>query len=358
MKKLNTLAVFAALSLATSLSFADTVVTKDGSKLIGKIKQINGANVVLTTDAAGDVTIKDANIVSLATDAPINLRLADGTVALGTANMRAPGMLVINTARGPVSAGMEKVTQTWAADAKDPELVKRERHWSFEAGLDVTGRTGNTEQFGTSVSFSALLKSSFDALKLYTGYDYGRQSQLQSGNVIIRTKSADQGRVGADYRNNFSGRFSWYATDELGFNRIKSMSLYNNASAGFGYDIVKASAETLTVRVGLAHIYQRYSNSPPGTPSSLSTLALDTGLFHDLKMKTWSMHNEIRYQPSVTDSNTYIIKHESHIEFPLANPNWKFQVGMANNYQNPLPPDPLVTERLDTTYFAKLILDW
>ena len=344
MKKFSILAAFVALSLGTSLSFADTVVTKDGSKLVGKITQIDGANVVVKTDSAGEVKIKSDDVVSLATDAPMNVRQNDGTTALGAATMRAPGAIVIVTDRGPFNVNMADISQTWAADAKDPEVAKRERHWSFEAGLNIAGRTGNTEQFGASAYFRATLKSSFDTLLLYTGYDF---------QVTDKNRSANQGRLGADYQNNFSGRFSWYARDELGFDRIKSINLYNTVAAGFGYDIVKTKVDTLTFRAGLAHRYESYI---PADEASLSTFALDFALINELKMKTWSMHNLIRYMPSVDNINKYWLYHESSIEIPLANPHWKFGVGVSNDYHKPLPSG--VTENLDTTYFARLILNW
>ena len=346
MKKFSMLAAFAAFSLGTSLSFADTVVTKDGSKLVGKITQLNGANIVLKTNAAGDVKIKTAEVVSLATDAPMNVRLGNGAVALGAASMGAPGTLVINTAQGPVTTGMDKVTQTWAAGAKDPELVKLEHHWNYEAGMDITGKAGNSEQFGTSLSFRATCKSSYDVLQLYTGYD----RQVTDG-----AKSTDQGRLGADYQNNFSGRFSWYARDELGFNHIKAINLYNTAAAGLGYYVVKTKADSLTFRAGLAHRYEGYSTAGAG---SLNALALDIGLINDLTMKTWSMHNLITYTPSVNDFTTYRFYHESYIQLPLASPRWKFRVGVSNDYHSPPPEGAAKGRRLDTTYFARLILTW
>ena len=337
-------AAIAAVFLATSLSFADTVETKNGSKFTGKIKQIDADNVTLATDFAGDIKIKKDGIVALTTDAPMNVRLNDGTVALGAASMSAPGTLVIITTKGPVNVNMGSITQTWDAGAKDPEVAKRERHWSYEAGLNIAGRTGNSEQFGTSISFRATLKSSFDTLLLYTGYD----RQVTDGN-----KSADQGRLGADYQNNFSGRYSWYARDELGFDRIKSIDLYNTAAAGLGYDLIKTKEDKLTFRAGVAHRYESYTT--PGA-ERLSAVALDFALMNDLTMKGWSMHNLIRYMPSVNDFSTYYFYHESSIELPMANPHWKFRVGVANDYHTPLPIG--TTERLDTTYFARLILTW
>ena len=346
MRKFSLLAAFAAFSLGTNLSLADTVVTKDGSKFVGKITQLNATEIVLKTTAAGDVKIKIAEIVSLATDAPVNVRLSNGSVALGPASMGAPGTLVINTAKGPVTTGMDKITQTWAAGAKDPDLVKLEHHWHYEAGLDITGKTGNSEQLGTSFSFRATCKSSYDTLQLYTGYD----RQVTDG-----AKSTDQGRLGSDYQNNFLGRFSWYARDELGFNYISAINFYNTAAAGLGYYVVKNKADSLTFRAGLGHRYEDYSTAGA---RNLNALTLDLGLINDLTLKTWSMHNLITYTPSVDNFSTYRIYHESYIQLPTVNPHWKFRVGVSNDYYNPLPDGAAKGRRLDTTYFARLILTW
>lgn len=346
------ISAFAAVFLAASFSFADTVETKSGSKLTGKITQIDGDNVTISSNFGGDIKIKKTEIVSLTTDAPMNVRLNDGTVALGAASMSAPGTLVLATDKGSVTTSLDKVAQTWAADAKDPEVAKLERHWNFEASLDIAGKNGNTKQFGTSVAFRATLKSSIDALRLYAGYDR-QETDNYDGNGTV--KSADQGRLGADYQNNFSGRYSWYARDELGFDRIKAIDFYNNAAAGLGYDVVKTAKDTLTFRAGVAHRYEKYV--PPG--GSLSTLALDFTLINELRMGAWKMNNLIRYQPSVDDfMNTYWLYHESSLEIPLSSPRWKFRVGIANDYRTPVPVGAANRKRLDTTYFARLVLTW
>jgi len=362
MKKFSMFAAFAAFSLGTSLSFADTVATKDGSKLVGKITQIDGKNVVLKTDAAGDVKIKIANIVSLSTDAPINVRQNDGAVAQGTAAMRDPGAIVLITAKGPVNVNMGNISETWAAGAKDPEVVKRERHWKYEAGMDITGKSGNTTQIGTSLTFRATLQSSFDTLQLFTAYN--RQvTNKNDGNGDVT--SIDLFRAGADYQDNFLGHFSWYVRDEGGFDHTRNVRFYNYGAAGFGYDMVKTKVDTLTFRVGLSYRYENYKSSTPPSPN-LSALGPDFALIHTLTMKTWKMVNRLGYTPAFNDFlGNYQIAHESYVELPLANPHWKFRVGMANNY-NSLPPFSTVSnivpaprlKRLDTTYYARLLLTW
>lgn len=331
--------------LTTGALFADSIETKDGSRLNGKVSQVAADAVVISTTYAGDIKIKRGEILSITTDGPINLRLADGQVVTGAiATAGADGAIAVNNNGVTVATtNLGQVKQSWAPDAKDPEVAARERHWSYEAGMDVTGKTGNSEQIGTSFSFRATLKSSTDMLQLYAGYD--RQ-------VTDKQKSTDLFRVGADYSNNFSGRFSWYARDEAGFDRVKDIDLYNTAAAGLGYDIIKSKIDTLTFRAGVSH---RYENYGARDSDNLSEMGLDLALINQLVMKTWSMTNRVTYTPAFSDFGNYRIFHESYIELPMASPRWKFRVGVSNDYTSETAAD---VERLDTTYFARLILSW
>ncbi|MDR1010239.1 MAG: DUF481 domain-containing protein [Opitutaceae bacterium] len=352
LKKTGALVLGAAL-FATGALPADVVETKNGSRITGKVSQIDAGAVVIATDYAGDIKIKQSEIASITTDTPINARLADGRVLNGSiASTAAPGEIVLSGPAGATTtARLGDFKETWAPGAKDPELVRRERKWSFEASMDVAGKTGNSEQIGTSFSLRATLASSFDKLQLHTGYD--RQ-------ITDAEKSAELFRLGADYQRNFSARFSWYARDETGFDRVKDISLYNTAAAGFGHDVIKNEIATLTFRAGLSHRYENYgTNHDPITGAKiiddLSEPGIDLGLNNQLTMKTWSVVNRITCTPAFNDFGLYRIYHESYIELPLASPRWKFRVGVSNDYNSrPVPG----VGRLDTTYFARLLLTW
>ena len=67
------------LALAAVRVSADTVETKSGARIIGKIDKIENGAVVVSTDYAGVITIKQSEIASLSTDAPVAVRLESGT---------------------------------------------------------------------------------------------------------------------------------------------------------------------------------------------------------------------------------------------------------------------------------------
>jgi hypothetical protein len=235
---------------------------------------------------------------------------------------------------------VDKVAASWAAGATDP-LV--ERNWAYEAGVDVSGKTGNKEQIGTAAEVRATLKTAQDMLQFYSAYN----RQVSEG-----AKSADQFKAGVDYQNNFKGRYSWYLRDEGGFDRVKDVELYNVAGAGMGYDFIKEPKQTLTGRFGLSFRYEGY-RSP--LTEDVKSAGLDIGLNSDMQFGDSRLVTRIAYVPTFEDFANYRLSHESYYQIPLAHPAWKLRLGVSNEY-NSLPPRGV--EKLDTAYFTRLVLNW
>jgi hypothetical protein len=319
---------------------ADVVEIKNGSRIIGKISKIDSGSVVVSTDYAGVITIKQSEVASLSTDAPVALRLESGTRFDGRVSPGPSGSIQLAGADGTITTTIDKVAASWAAGAIDPLL---DRHWVYEASVDVSGKTGNTEQLGTAGEVRATLKTHQDTLQFYSTYN----RQVAEG-----LKSADQFKVGVDYTNNFAGRSSWYVRDEGGFDRVKDIELYNIAAAGMGFDIVKEPNRTITGRLGLSFRYEGYRD--PFTPD-VKSLGLDVGFNSDLQLGDSRLVTRIAYVPSFEDFANYRFTHETFYQIPLAHPAWKLRLGVSNDYNS---QPPVGFEKLDTSYFTRLVLSW
>lgn len=331
-----------ALILGVMPSFADVVETKSGARIVGKVVGIDGGTVSVDTNFAGTIAVKQSEVTSITTDAPVAVRLASGTRIDGKVST-ANGTVQVAGADGTVTTTVDKVAASWAAGAKDPAVSALETHWAYEAAVDVSGKTGNKEQLGTAASLRAVHKTARDTLQFYTAYD----RQVADG-----AKSADQFKAGTDYQNNFSGKTSWYVRDEGGFDRVKDVELYNVAAAGFGYDLIKKPKQTLTTRGGFSFRYEGYKN--PLT-TDVKSAGLDFGLTHELTLANSKLVNRLAYVPSFEDFGNYRISHESFYELPMAAPSWKLRLGVSNDF-NSMPG--LGIERLDTAYFTRLVLSW
>ncbi len=328
------------LSLTGGPLLADTVETKNGARIVGKITKIDAGEIVVDTDFAGKVSVKQSHVSSFSTDAPIAVRLASGTRFDGTVTSGANGAIQIAGSDGTISTTVDKVAASWSAGAVDP-LV--DRHWAYEASVDVTGKTGNSEQLGSAAEFRAVLKTQQDTLQFYSNYN----RQVSDG-----VKSADQFKLGVDYSNNFNGRYSWYMRDEGGFDRVKDVELYNIAAAGVGFDIVKEPKRTTTGRIGLSFRYEGYKS--PGT-ADVKSAGLDIGLNNDLEFGDSKLVTRLAFVPTFEDLGNFRLTHESYFQVPLAHPAWKLRLGVSNDY-NSTPPAGV--EKLDTSYFTRFVLNW
>jgi hypothetical protein len=330
----------ALLAFTSARLVADTVDIKNGARIVGKVTKTDGGSVVVSTDYAGTITIKQSEVTAITTDGPIAVRLANGTRVDGRVSGGGNGALQIVTSDGTIATTVDKVAASWAAGAVDPSY---DRHWAYEASVDASGKTGNREQIGTAGEVRATLKTLQDILQFYSSYN----RQVSDG-----AKSADQFKLGVDYQNNFSGRYSWYVRDEGGFDRVKDIDLYNIAAAGMGFDIVKEPKRILTGRAGLSFRYENYKN--PLTPR-VKSAGLDLGLNSDMEFGDSRLVTRISYVPAFEDFGNYRLTHESYYQIPLASPSWKLRLGVSNDYTS---QPPRGVERLDTAYFTRLVLSW
>ena len=341
-KTLRTALILSGLAVFASAVSADIVETKNGARIVGKITKIEGGSVFVTTSFAGDLTIKQSEVSTLTTEAPVVVRLATGTTLSGTVSS-AEGAVKISGTDGQLSTSVDKVAASWAVGQEDPAVVALRRHWSYEAAVDITGKSGNSSQQGTAGAFRATLKAPTDTLQFYTAYD----RQVTDG-----TKSADQFKAGIDYANNFSGKVSWYVRDEGGFDRIKDLDLYNTAAGGFGYDFVKEAKQLVTGRLGVSYRYENYG-SP--THADLSSLGLDVGFNLEWEFTNSKLVDRLAFTPAFENFSNYRFTNEIFYELPLADPAWKLRLGVANDYNS--KPGKGV-KSMDTTYFTRLVLSW
>ncbi len=330
-------------SFLSSVVWADVVVTKDGARLVGTVKKVDGGKVTLGTSYAGDIQINQGEVESITMEDPLVIRLQGGTTMEGTVTTNASGQVSIAGQDGTINTTVDKIATTWSPGGTDPAVAALQRKWAYEAALDITGKNGNKEQLGTAVAMRATLSGAKDKLVFYTGYNRQETDNL---------KSADQFKAGVDYSNNFKGHMSWYMRNEGGFDRIKDIELYNVTAAGLGYDFIKNKQQTLTGRAGLSFRYEGYKN--PLT-EDVKSAGLDFGLNHSYQWDTMKMTNALTFVPSFEDFANYRAIHDSYFEMPLKAGFWKLRVGLSNDYTS--EPAPGV-KSLDTTYYTRLVLNW
>jgi len=340
--KLTRLSACAALCFALRLA-ADVVETTDGARLVGKITSIKNVVVTLDTDYAGEIKIKQDHVKSITTDNPVAVKLSDGTVVVGIVTAPEPDKQRITSPAKTVDFALNSIRSSWAAGEEDPDVVYRRRKWSYEASVDINGRSGTQNQVTTGYAFRAKLTGPDDTFQYYTNY----LRQETEGQV-----STDQFKAGVDYADTINDGKTWYVRDEGGFDHVNEISLYDVAAAGFGYDFVKEKNQVFTGRVGLSYRYDEYSTADT---ASLSSAGGDFELQYGLKFKTSDISDKVTFVPAFQDFGNFVLTHEFSFNVPIDKSRWKLSTGVSNTYYS-RPAGS--TDKLDTLYFARLVLAW
>ncbi len=340
---LSRVAAFAGALFALRLA-ADVVTTTNGARIVGKIASIGDGTVVVTTDYAGDIKVKQSLVASIETDHPVAVRLKDGDRVTGPVTAQPDGKEKIAGSSGDVYATVPQIAASWKAGEEDPAVVAMRRKWLYEAAVDINGETGVKDQTGNDMSFKATLKGPDDTLIFYTGYN--RQ-------VADHQKSADQFKASVDYSDNISKETTWFVRDEAGFDRVAQITFGDIAAAGLGYNFIKSDSDILTGRAGLS--YRDYEYQAAANTPSVNAVGADFELKYVKNFKTSQLADKVTYLPDFQNTKSYVLTHEFSYTIPLAMSLWKLSTGVANNYNS--QPVPGIA-RLDTQYFTRLNLTW
>lgn len=355
--------------VTASVSLADMVEIKDGSRLNGEILKIHEGKLSLETSFAGTLEIPLAQVVSFSSEDAESVRFGDGSVAVGPVRGAGAGQITVASSGGSVTGATADVVAAWAPGERDPAVAAREaelegqlRKWSYEAAVSLTGKLGNTEKSDYAAALKATLEGPNDRLVFYAGYNFA-----QSGDPSETT--AEEIIGGVNYTNFFSDHFGWYVREELERDKFENIDFRSTTAAGLTYRVINEKTHKLELTGGLSLRYEGYDapilDSDMGTPdpsddtylSNQSFPGLDFGVKHYWKFAAWGeMNNSITYNPAFEDFGDYRIDHLSTVDIPLGTSDfWKLRFSLQNQYNSKVQPG---AEQMDTTYAASLLLNW
>ncbi len=330
-----------------SPALADRFELADGSVVHGRLLSAGGGKFKVETAFAGTIEIAQDQLRTFTTDGAVNVGLSAGSAVLGRVEATPAGIAVV-AADGRMSAATGHVAAVWRPGDDSPEVrrlkeleAKNRRKWAYEASFALTGRTGVSEKLGANLGFKATLASADDKLVFSLATERAQDNGVDT---------ADRQFGGVDYSSFFSEKNVWYARTSLEKDRIKNLDLRSTTAFGVGRKLIKRDAQDLEFRLGVSYLYETYADN-----TRFDSPGADVAFLHSYQFARSRMTNSLTYTPAFEDFGNYRVRHESAFELPLTASLWKLKVGVANDYQS---QPPAGTEKLDTTYFTSLILNW
>jgi putative salt-induced outer membrane protein YdiY len=319
----------------------DSVMLKDGSKIVGTITGASGDVLTIETGFAGTVSVDMKQIVSMSTGSKQNIALGTGSTLYGTITHGAGGAK-IEFEGGSATVDVGAITAIWAKDVRSPLLPPPEkpRKWVYKMGVDVYGKTGSTEKTSVGGKFTATLASDSDRLLVYAGGKYSEENQVKSAHEYVG---------GIDYEYFLEEKHSWYARTELEYDDIEALDLRATGAFGYGYYFIRRDDHELRFRLGAQVRHTAYQ-----TGANETEPGLDLGLNHMVKLGDWgTLTTGVTYTPSFDDFADYILDHETTLSLPFSDSPFSMDLGISNQYNSRPSANK---ERLDTDYFIRLVL--
>ena len=330
--------------LATLSANADTVTTKDGSTLNGTITLIDKGAIHIETTYAGTLKLKQDEVATFETEAPVMVRLENGTTTAGPVSASSDDTLKIQSEDGTLETNTSKIAASWAPGDIDPEIERNRRKWHYDLALNLSGKKGNTDKFHFGTDLDVRLKGPDDELRFSFEYEQGDENDNKTDDRAL-------GRI--DYERFNSKNIGWYAHQTLETDKISDIYLRSTTGSGGSYRIINNDVQTLIFRSGLGYRFTDFESDDKDNDSSAT---IEAGLQHSYKYKDLCyLENELYYSPALDDFGNYRAIHDSSLKIPVGNgESFWIRMGIKNEYESQTSAE----ERLDTSYYTKLIYSW
>ena len=321
---------------------ADTVNTVDGARLVGTIDKVTPKEITLKTKYAGMLTVAMDQVASFATESPMTTQFKDSTTVTGVTVLDAEKTMRVASGTIASTNPLDNLQASWVAGtAPPPESLFDTRHWVYQLGADLTGKSGNSDERTTNIVGSMALVSKKDELRFYGSYEKAEQDN---------DETSDQTIGGASYTAFMYDPWGWYVRGEVEKDKFEDLDLRTTVAAGATWRPINTDVRTLRFWLGLGYRHESFTDDLP----SDSSATLDSGVAHSWTLKPWlSLVNSVSYAPQLQHFGNYLIAHDSAFVMPIGASQWTVRLGVHNDYNSYPQPD---RDKLDTTWYTRVLL--
>ncbi len=235
-----------ALLLVAAPSFADEVILKDGSRIVGTVKTLGDGSLIIEGGSAGTIQIPFANVRSLATVGDRNVVLTDGTSMMARFATSSSGEAQIVSANGTEAVNLARVT------AIDPPEVKAVTH-SGNVGMSAKVTDGNTHTKRVSSSAEYVRRAEDNRTTVNADWNYAENSGvLSERNTALRGK----------YDHFFNERLFGYGNFSLRGDKFADLDLRTTVGVGAGYQFIENETYKFYEEVGVSYFDEDFARSP------------------------------------------------------------------------------------------------
>ncbi|NBC22316.1 MAG: DUF481 domain-containing protein [Gammaproteobacteria bacterium] len=233
---------------------ADVLHLADGSRIVGTIERIDGAQATLSGTFAGDLAVPRDAIVSIETTNPVTVQLDTGAYLTGTLNAPEDGGIVVDVAEtGSRQVPMSAVGGVYR---EDPLALQRQElavRVTGNANVGITLNAGNSESENFHLDGRVVTRTKRNRYTLS-----GEYNEEESENVLVK-----QNWTGlVKYDHFVSEKWFWFSSATFENDEFADLNLRSALALGMGYQFFETDTRSLSVELGPSYIDENFETAP------------------------------------------------------------------------------------------------
>jgi hypothetical protein len=289
--------------LLSRRGFADEVILRNGNHITGRVRSLTDGELILKTDAAGELTIDVKKVNTFSSDSALRIRVGteapfESRVAAGSDGK----VEVRRTPGGPPQliaileiAAINPPAPAWTGKVLLNGKISRGDSWTTEGGVDFT------------------LDKEWQADRLhFTGeYAYGRERDNETG---LTFTSDDFGNAYGKYDHDIRGALYVDVNAKVLHDQLAELRYRVSPAAGIGYRWFEDTALELFTDVGLAYADERFTSFGG---RSFWGPQFEYGIEWK-PVKRWTVSNTLEYYPSFSDfAGNYLLDTRGEVQLRM-----------------------------------------
>ncbi len=300
---------------ATSLSFADEVVLKNGDKISGTIQKLVDGVLTISTKYSKEIKIDFAEIKRLKSDSLVKLGLKNGWIVKGKVQATPDGMLAIRSGKGKKEAMVD-----WKEIESINEPEKEEKKWAGNVNFGATHQSGNVERVTGALGAEGALDLDRDKFSVKFLTLYGEDD----GKVTTRNTA---GNVG--FKHFFEPKV--YGTINFdGFkDKFRNLNLRYSVGPGVGYQIWDEAKKTLSFEAGITYFSEDLKT---GEDKQYATARAASDFSYQIT-DSMKLTNRFVIFPNLDSVGDYILRNEAGLKNDIG-AGWGLKFSHIYDYNN------------------------
>ncbi|MGP8247626.1 MAG: DUF481 domain-containing protein [Bryobacteraceae bacterium] len=248
---------FSLLLIPFSLIWADQITFKNGDRVTGSIVKKDKNNLTIKGAITGVITVPWDQVVSIQSDAKLNVVLKDktvqstlatsgGKVELKDQNRSVAFADIVTIRNGDEEAAYEKMLHPGFGQL-----------WSGTATVGLAGTSGNSDTSTFTTAVAAARTTNNDKTSVY--FNAVKASATVNG---ANSNTAQAVSGGWAYNRNFTSRAFVLVNNDYQYDKFQDLDLRFSAGGGLGYSVWKKERGRLDLVGGISYEHDSFSATP------------------------------------------------------------------------------------------------